>query len=359
MGIDVSKVFLSYLDLKIMSQSNNHLLPTMVYIHGGGFINRYSPNEDSGPDYLLEKNVIVVTFNYRLGIFGFLSTGDLVAPGNNGLKDQVLALKWVRDNIKSFGGDPNRVTIFGESAGAASVSYHMQSPQSQGGYCRKGLFHAAIMESGVSLSPWALSRRVPEVIKQIGECFALNTSNSQQLQYWKHDPRYGLIFGPVIEPEHDNAFFTKKSHQLLVEGKFSKVPCIVGFNSLEAAVDFDCTHSNHFFAVWKPLFKIYMLLFDPDDTQLLQLDLNIHQDKKNTAASTIKKHYFGNNLIVLSETQFLKFLSDDMFVRSSREYVRQVSKYAPVYFYRFSYEGPLGGRQNRKQPGDALDMPKS
>ncbi|RZB38724.1 COesterase and/or Abhydrolase 3 domain containing protein, partial [Asbolus verrucosus] len=122
-----------------MSQSNNQLLPTMVYIHGGGFTNGFSTYKKYGPDYLLEKDVVVVTFNYRLGIFGFLSTGDLVAPGNNGLKDQVLALKWVRDNIKSFGGDPNHVTIFGESAGAASVSYHVQSPQSQGDYCRKRL----------------------------------------------------------------------------------------------------------------------------------------------------------------------------------------------------------------------------
>ncbi|RZB38725.1 COesterase domain containing protein [Asbolus verrucosus] len=121
------------------------------------------------------------------------------------------------------------------------------------------------MQSGVSLSPWALSRRVPEVIKQIGECFALNTSNSQELvnklklvdykllqklsnlfqllQYLAYDPRYGLVYGPVIEPEHDNAFFTKKSHHLLVEGKFSKVPCIVGFNTLEVSVDF---HSTQF-----------------------------------------------------------------------------------------------------------------
>lgn len=72
-----------------------------------------------GPDYILPENVILVTFNYRLGVLGFLNTGTEEAPGNAGLKDQILALRWVRDNIKAFGGDPENITIAGQSAGAA------------------------------------------------------------------------------------------------------------------------------------------------------------------------------------------------------------------------------------------------
>lgn len=79
-----------------------------------------------GPDYIVQEGVILVTFNYRLGPIGFLSVGG-DAPGNAGLKDQVLALKWVRDNIAAFGGNPNDVTIFGQSAGGASVHYLMVS----------------------------------------------------------------------------------------------------------------------------------------------------------------------------------------------------------------------------------------
>lgn len=92
------------------------------------FIHRFGSGNTFlyGPDYIVQEGVILVTFNYRLGPIGFLSVGG-DAPGNAGLKDQVLALKWVRDNIAAFGGNPNDVTIFGQSAGGASVHYLMVS----------------------------------------------------------------------------------------------------------------------------------------------------------------------------------------------------------------------------------------
>ncbi|XP_051686075.2 cocaine esterase-like [Oryctolagus cuniculus] len=93
------------------------------------------------------EDVVVVTIQYRLGVLGFFSTGDQHAAGNWGYLDQVAALRWVQQNIAHFGGNPGRVTIFGESAGAISVSAHVLSPMSQ------GLFHGAIMESGVVLLP--------------------------------------------------------------------------------------------------------------------------------------------------------------------------------------------------------------
>ncbi|KAJ3666300.1 hypothetical protein Zmor_001750 [Zophobas morio] len=340
-----------------VSKYNKKLLPTMVFIYGGGFEGGDSTYDLYGPDYLLEKDVVVVTLNYRLGILGFLSTGDMIVPGNNGLKDQVLALKWVRDNIENFGGDPNKVTLFGQSAGSASVSYHMQSPLS------RGLFHRAIMESGVSLSSWAFSRRVPVVVKKIAEDLSLDTSNYQKIvdglrlinsselqakaagavawQYLSNDPRNGFMLGPVIEPEHSNAFFSKKSHQLLLDGNFNKVPCIVGFNSLEGTFNFGT------------LFKIYLLQYDFNHARLLPFDLNIDENKKSAAASYVKDFYFGNNLIAFSDRKLMKYLSDDLFARPVREYVRQVSKHVPVYFYKFSYEGGLWGFTNRTQPGVA------
>lgn len=85
-----------------------------------------------GPDYFIDKGVILVTFNYRLAVLGFLSSGDDASPGNYAFKDQVAALRWVKENIESFGGDSSRITIFGQSAGGGSVHLHILSPLSTG-----------------------------------------------------------------------------------------------------------------------------------------------------------------------------------------------------------------------------------
>ncbi|XP_038061912.1 cholinesterase 1-like [Patiria miniata] len=122
----------------------------LVFIHGGAYMIGAGIMAEMYPTPIASVgDVIVVTMNYRLGPFGFLSTNDDVVPGNMGLLDQRLALEWVRDNIKAFGGDPERVAIFGESAGAGSVGLHMVSPGSA------GLFRGAILESGDAAAPWA------------------------------------------------------------------------------------------------------------------------------------------------------------------------------------------------------------
>ena len=94
------------------------MAPVMVWIHGGAFVSGSGTFWDYGPQYFMEAGVIIVTINYRLGPLGFLSTATEELPGNLGLWDQALALAWVRDNIRYFGGDPGRVTLFGESAGS-------------------------------------------------------------------------------------------------------------------------------------------------------------------------------------------------------------------------------------------------
>lgn len=93
------------------------LKAVLVWIHGGGFVTGSCQTDMCGPDYLLQKDIVVVSFNYRCGVFGFLTLDDptLGVPGNAGLKDQTFALKWIQKNIKNFGGDPKNITIFGES----------------------------------------------------------------------------------------------------------------------------------------------------------------------------------------------------------------------------------------------------
>ncbi|XP_060636788.2 bile salt-activated lipase [Anolis sagrei] len=134
-------------------------LPVMVWIYGGAFLwgGGQGPNFlqnylYDGQEIATRGNVIVVTFNYRLGPLGFLSTGDANLPGNYGLKDQHMAIAWVKRNIRNFGGDPDNITIFGESAGAVSVSLQMLSPHN------KGLIKRAISQSGVGLCSWAIQK---------------------------------------------------------------------------------------------------------------------------------------------------------------------------------------------------------
>jgi carboxylesterase 2 len=123
--------------------------PVLVWIYGGGFTGGYGAASSFDGSGLADKGLVVVTFNYRTGTFGFLSTPELSeesghgASGNYGLLDQIAALRWVKRNIAVFGGDPDRVTVAGQSAGAGSVAFLLYSPLA------KGLFHGAIAESGV------------------------------------------------------------------------------------------------------------------------------------------------------------------------------------------------------------------
>ena len=123
----------------------------MVWIYGGAFVIGQS-SIYSAENLTLVSDTILVTFNYRLSAFGFLSTRNSRYPGNLGLWDQLLALQWIQGQIADFGGDPNRVTIFGNSAGALSSLLHSLYPGS------RGLFHRLIAQSGSPVCPWSFQK---------------------------------------------------------------------------------------------------------------------------------------------------------------------------------------------------------
>ncbi|NXM25802.1 CEL lipase, partial [Oxyruncus cristatus] len=154
-------------------------LPVMIFIYGGAFLVGGSQGANFLDNYLYDGeeiavrgNVIVVTVNYRLGPLGFLSTGDENLPGNYGLKDQHMAIAWVKRNIKAFGGDPENITIFGESAGAVSVSLQTLSPKN------KGLFKRAISQSGVGVCSWAIQRDPLFWAEKLGSKLGCRTDNT-------------------------------------------------------------------------------------------------------------------------------------------------------------------------------------
>ncbi|NXJ61738.1 CEL lipase, partial [Rostratula benghalensis] len=157
-------------------------LPVMVWIYGGAFLvgggqgaNFLDNYLYDGEEIAVRGNVIVVTLNYRLGPLGFLSTGDENLPGNYGLKDQHMAIAWVKRNIKAFGGDPENITIFGESAGAVSVSLQTLTPKN------KGLFKRAISQSGVGLCSWAIQKEPLAWAKKLGEKLGCPTDDTTAL----------------------------------------------------------------------------------------------------------------------------------------------------------------------------------
>ncbi|XP_058121867.1 LOW QUALITY PROTEIN: juvenile hormone esterase-like [Anopheles ziemanni] len=244
-----------YLNVYRPKENVTQSLPVMVFIHGGGYFSGSADPQLYGPERILAtKLVILVTIQYRLGVFGFLSTGDAAAPGNAGMRDQVLALRWVQRNIATFGGDPQAVTLFGESAGGASVQLHMMSPLS------RGLFQRAILMSGSALAVWslpvddplALARRHAKLIG-VSETDELTTAelvdvlqnidanvlvaSEQALGTWFDHPI--VIYRPTIEsaavPVEDR-FLTDDPGKQWTEGRFMNIPILLGTVPNEGAV---------------------------------------------------------------------------------------------------------------------------
>ncbi|XP_072043148.1 acetylcholinesterase-like [Amphiura filiformis] len=193
----------------------------MIWLHGGGYFIGAGLVEAIHPSPLVAiGDVIVVTVNYRLGAFGFLSTEDSEAPGNVGMLDQIEAMKWVRDNIADFGGSPDRVTIFGMSAGGSSISLQTLSPLS------RGLFSGAIMQSGTAVAPWAYLRTPGSYRKKafhIGFLLGCQQASSEELIQCLQDiPAIDIVKATPqnnnrLENDNDMLFFgpTIDSHFLL------------------------------------------------------------------------------------------------------------------------------------------------
>lgn len=223
-----------YLNVWTAAKAAAEKRPVMVFIYGGGFDHGSGTEKYYWGDDLAHKGAVVVTFDYRVGVLGFLAHPELAresdrnASGNYGLMDQIAALEWVRRNIAAFGGDPNRVTIFGQSAGGSSVGQLMASPLA------KGLFHRAIGQSG-GIGAGQGGRKLADAEKA-GVAFAdslgaksiadLRAKSVEQLRAAQGR------FSPIV----DGYVIPADPYTVFREGKQNDVPVIAGSTANEGGV---------------------------------------------------------------------------------------------------------------------------
>ena len=218
-------------------------LPVMVWIYGGGFTAGTTSEGRQDGQFLAHRNVVIVSMNYRLGILGFFAHPELTAEsphhasGNYGLLDQAAALAWVRRNITAFGGDPNNITLFGESAGSFSVSSQMASPLS------KGLFAKAIGESGGAFRSNSLGYPTLAKAEQDDAAFALaafNTSSLSDLRKLSPDDLIKAAEAkttprpPRFGPDVDGYFLPQSVPDIYAAGHQAHIPLLAGWNADEA-----------------------------------------------------------------------------------------------------------------------------
>lgn len=236
-----------YLNIIRPSGYEHEKLPVIFWIHGGGFSEGGAPDQRYNQSFMVKnsvdigKPIIAVSTNYRLSAWGFLSSQELTGTGdtNMGLRDQRLALHWVQENIASFGGDPKKVTIQGESAGGASVGFHLTA---FGGRDDK-LFRAAIMQSGNPIAYGAFNGSIhnqpmyDSIVKGVNCSQALNTLDC--LRATPFETLNGYINGTnstlptAFDPIVDGDFIERYGSLQLEEGQFVRVPIIDGANSDE------------------------------------------------------------------------------------------------------------------------------
>ena len=316
-----------YLNVWTPASNAEAKLPVLVYFHGGGFVS----GDGSEPRYdganMASRGVIAVTVNYRLGVFGFLASSDAAkespngTTGNYGLLDQVAALRWVRDNIAQFGGDPSQVTIAGNAAGSVAVSTHMVSPLS------RGLFARAIGESGGAFAPNRVWTREQAVEAAAQFSTRVGAASLQQLRSL---PARTLLTAstqlkfapgsPVFWPHVDGHFLPASPEQTFASGGQAQVPLLVGSNAQEQPFTALLGKAAPTPENWR---------------ETIQTDFKDH-------AQEVLAHYPGNDTEEVKHAAAA--LAGDLFINHGTwrwmDHHRQTGQ-SPVFYYRYTQPLPV------------------
>ncbi|KAK9746434.1 Carboxylesterase family [Popillia japonica] len=314
--------------------------PVMVWIHGGAFQVGSTTTDLYGPEYLLTQDIVLVTVNYRLGALGFscLEDSTLGVTGNNGLRDILMALKWVKANITGFLGDPENITLFGESSGSVSIHYLMLSP------LVKDLFHRVIMHSGCALHHWAEGAR--NSLRELAKILGLSSGSDKEiLEFLQQQPievlydaqlkvKSGISphikrhFYPVFEKPSPNItpIITENPAKIIASGNYYKVPMMIGYTSK----NFEHMIPHH--------------LNIPHDTPLSRY-----------IANEIKSFYFNDEEPTLTKhkTAFYEVFGDIFFnyglMATALMHLETLGY--PIYYFRFSVDGEFNFYKGNGLPG--------
>src|SRR5579863_1833141 len=312
-------------------------LPVMVWIYGGGFVAGTTSEARQDGTVLAQQGVIVVSMNYRLGVFGFFVHPELAkgsghnAGGNYGLMDQLAALKWVHENIAAFGGDPGNVTIFGESAGSFSVSAQMASPLA------KGLFEKAIGESGAAFSRSGLSfdplsvreERDSKLVSQkleVSTLAELRAIPAQKLLDTFSPPQsQGFDFGPDI----DGYFLPEPVSAIFAAGKQNDVPLLAGWNHDEGSFE---------------------VVFSPQKPTAESMKANAQKEFGDKAQEFLRLYPIDTDEHL--QRSALDYAGDQFIAMSTWDWIEAQSKTgkSPIYRYRFDL-GPPSANPNAPKLG--------
>ncbi|XP_018055008.1 PREDICTED: esterase FE4-like [Atta colombica] len=349
-------------------------LPVLVFVHGGAYVTGSSDSNLYAPDYLLEQDIILITLNYRLSVLGFFSTTNQVAPGNYGLKDIKMALEWIQENIHSFDGNPESVTLMGHSSGAAATHVLALSKKTE------RLFHRYILLGSSTLSPFSIHppkryRQVCLKLAKLVGCLlkkdddiitpnetlifdlttedilypgykvkndeeimkCMRTIDAKRLEamthsffVWRSHPWYN--FGPTLEDDSEDAIMTVHPIKTIKAGLFRDIPAIIQVVKDEGLV------------------KTLELIIDPDAEDELMMNFEkylpyfteCHEVISNTTvfASAIEDFYFNGNVMLGLMNNITEMLSDAIIwpIIQTVQYQSNLGN-ASIYFSFFAYVG--------------------
>ncbi|XP_014215320.1 venom carboxylesterase-6-like [Copidosoma floridanum] len=333
-----------YLSVYVPTEINgSHPLPVIFTIHGGAF---QFGSALAGARFLMDRDVIVVGINYRLGPFGFLSTeDDGVVPGNMGLKDQSAALRWTSENIRHFGGDPERITLIGYSAGGASVHFHYLSPMS------RGLFRNGLSFSGTGFGPGKHCENSRDKARKLAAALGCPTESTREaiecLRYrpsrtiseatknfmpWLYNPF--TPFGPVIEAVGDEPFMNRSAAEIIDSGDVADLLWITG------VVSEDGLYPIAEFINDEDLLADLDKNWETIAPHLLDFNYTVPLDEHASVARSIRSHYFGTKPIDKRTTkELIAMTGDRLYAVDGEKAAKAQAKVnkSSVLFWYYSY----------------------